>query len=93
MDLGAQLILLVIFGIVGFITGKIVGINPYRILSDTGSAIFILSLTFFVFPLSSDPNLVAKNLENMIEFFAKSLPSIIIGDVAGTFVYAITGER
>lgn len=93
MDLGAQLILLVIFGIVGFITSKIVGINPYKIFSDLGSAIFILALTFFIFPASSDPNLVAKNLEKMIEFFAKSLPSMVIGDVAGTIVSAIMGER
>ncbi len=93
MDLGTQLILLVIFGIVGFITGKIVGINPYKILSDVGSAIFILTLIFFVFPVSSDPNLMAKNLENMIKFFVESLPSIVIGDVAGTIVSAITGER
>jgi len=95
MNLGVQLILLIIFGIVGFITDKIWGINPYKIFSDIGTAIFIIILTFLVFPvtLNSNPDTVIKSIENLVIFFAESLPSIIIGDIAGTIVSKLIGER
>ncbi|MHC1565507.1 MAG: hypothetical protein ACXQS6_04215 [Candidatus Syntropharchaeales archaeon] len=92
MDLGTQLIILIIFGVVGFITDKIWGINPYKIFSDIGAAIFLITLIFFAFPASTDPNIVAKNIENMVYFFAESFPSMVIGDIAGTIVSEITGK-
>lgn len=90
MDLGAQLVLLIIFGIVGFITDKIWGINPYKIFSDIGAAIFIISLAFFIFPVTINPDMAVKSIENLIKFFVESLPNIVIGDIAGTFVSKIT---
>ena len=93
MDLASQLILLIIFGIIGFITEKLIGLNLYRIISDLGTAILVLALVFFVYPLSPDPNIIAKKLEIMITFFVESLPSFVIGDIAGTFVSVITGEK
>lgn len=92
MDLGTQLIMLVVFGIMGFIMDKLVGINPYRIVSDISVALFILTLTFYIKPVS-DSQLALKNLENFITFFVESLPSMIIGDIAGTIVSQITGEK
>jgi len=48
MDLGMQLILLIIFGIIGFITDKIWRINPYKIFSDISAALLLLSFMFFI---------------------------------------------
>ena len=93
MGLEVTLIILIIFGIVGFITEKIFGINPYKIFSDIGAAVLIISLAFFIFPVSSDPNVAVKNIGNMVTFFAESLPGIVIGDVAGTIIAAITGDE
>ena len=92
MDLGMQLILLIIFGIVGFITDKIWGINPYKIFSDISAALLLLSFMFFIFPAMTNPNpdVITKSIESLLTFFVESLPSIIIGDVAGTFVSRIT---
>ena len=88
MDLGAQLVLLIIFGIVGFITDKIWGVNPYKIFSDISAAIFIVSLMFFVSPVvvNPSPNVAAKSIENLVKFFVESLPSIVVGDIVGTAV-------
>ncbi|MCD6483512.1 MAG: hypothetical protein J7L47_00210 [Candidatus Odinarchaeota archaeon] len=91
MDLETQLIIFVIFGIVGFIMDKLIGINPYRIVSDISATLFILTLIFYIKPVS-DSQLAIKNLENLITFFVDSLPSMIIGDIAGTIVSRITGE-
>jgi len=93
MDLGLQLFLLVIFGLVGFICDKIIGINPYRIFSDLGAVIFILSLIHFIPLTSTEPEIVIKSLESFLKFFVESLPSMIIGDAAGTIVSRITGEK
>jgi len=90
MELGMQLVLLIIFGIVGFITDKIWGVNPYKIFSDIGAAIFIISLAFFILPAAISPDAAVKSVENLTKFFVESLPSIIIGDVAGTVVSKIT---
>jgi len=93
MDYGVQLVLLVIFGFVGFVMGKIVGINPYRIFSDLVAVIFVIALISFVLPVITNPDIAPTNLENMIKFFVRYLPIIIIGDAAGTILSMITGER
>ena len=87
MDLGMQLILGIIFGIIGFLTDKIWGI-PYKIFSDIGAAIFIVSLMFFVSPVvvNPSPNVAAKSIEKLVKFFVESLPSIVVGDIVGTAV-------
>jgi len=37
-----------------------------------------------------NPDVITKSIESLLTFFVESLLSIIIGDVAGTFVSRIT---
>ena len=93
MDLVTNFLFLVLFGIVGFITSKICGINPAKIYSDIGSAIIILPLVFLMFPAIVDPNNALTMLEKIPNFFVNALPGAIIGDAVGTVVASITGEK
>ena len=90
MDLGTTFILLIIFGIIGFITEKIWGINPAKIYSDIVAIVVILVLVSFIPTGTTDLNQSLDNIENLVTFFADALPGIIIGDLAGTFVSKLT---
>lgn len=92
MNYGTQLIILIIFGLIGFVMDKIIGIDPFRIFSDLTAAITVIALISFVFPAATNPDAALSNMDNMINFFVESLPSIVIGDAAGTIVSRITEE-
>ena len=93
MDLGTNLIFLVIFGLVGFFISKIWGINPYRIFSDLAIVAIVIPLTFFIIKAAVNPENALEVVPEMVDFFVNNLPGIIIGDLAGSIVAAITGER
>ena len=90
MGLVINLLVLVIFGLVGFVISKIFGFNPYRIFTDLTTAIIIISMLIIMFPAIMNPENALDTIPNFIQFFAESLPGIIIGDVAGSFVAGIT---
>jgi len=95
MDLGMQFILLIIFGVVGFITERLFGINPYKIASDLAATVLIIGLVFYILPITINPSpeIAAKSIQNLVNFFVNSLPSVILGDVVGSIVSAITGKN
>lgn len=98
MDLATQLVFLIIFAFIGFGTYQLFGINVYKLYSDIGSIVFILGLLGFLSPLLFNPYSISPTeaewrLTGMITFFVESLPSAIIGDLAGTMVSIIVGEK
>jgi len=93
MDLATNLVFLVIFGLVGFATEKIFGFNVYKIFSDLSIVMVLLAIVIFVLPVATNPNSSLTAVENILTFFVNILPGAIIGDLAGSFVAAITGEK
>jgi hypothetical protein len=93
MDLGTFLIFLIIFGIIGFITEKIWGINPYKIYTDIGVLILVIVIIFMFFPIIFNPQDINGNTQRIVVFFVKILPGAIIGDVAGSVISKITGNK
>ena len=91
MDLGTNLIFLVIFGIFGFVISKIWDVNPYRIFSDIVAAVIIIMLVIAMLPAIFNPENALDAIPNVVDVFANSLPGIIIGDVAGSIIGTITG--
>ena len=90
MDLVTNLFFLILFGIIGFITDKIYGINPDKIYLDIGSMIFILLLYFLIPKETTDLNQSIDNIKNIFIFFTAALPGMVIGDLAGTVVSRLT---
>jgi hypothetical protein len=93
MDMATNLIFLVIFGLIGFVISKIWGINPYRIFSDIGTVVIMVPLMFFVINASLNPENALNLIEPMVDFFVNNLPGIMIGDIAGSLIAEITGEK
>jgi len=98
MDLGTQFLLFIIFAFIGFITHQLWGFDVYKLYSDVGSMLFIIMLMSFVLPALFNPYGIPPEemewrLTSMITYFVESLPSMVIGDAAGTFVSVVVGER
>lgn len=93
MDLGTNLIFLVVFGIVGFLISKFWGINPYRIFSDLGTMAIVVPLAFFMIKASLNPEESINMIGDIMTFFVENLPGILIGDIAGSIIGAFTGEH
>jgi hypothetical protein len=90
MDLGTNLLFLLIFGLFGFIISKIWGINPYRIFTDVIVVVILVSLVISMWPAIVAPEKAIDTIPNLVDVFANNLPGIIIGDLAGSFISAIT---
>jgi len=90
MDLAINFIILIIFGIFGFIVSKIIGINPYRIFTDLTAGITILIMIIIIAPATLDPENALNTIPNFLEYFVSVLPGIVIGDAAGSVISAIT---
>jgi hypothetical protein len=90
MDLGKNLIFLVIFGLFGFFISKIVGYNPYRIFSDIVAIVVILTFIIAMWPALVAPEEAIETIPNLVDVFTNAFPGILIGDVAGTIISAIT---
>jgi len=93
MELGTFFIFLVIFGIIGFITEKIWGLNPYKIYTDIGALILITGVLFVMLPAVFNPEDINGNIDRVVNFFVKILPGAVIGDAAGSFIAEIAGGR
>ncbi len=93
MDLGAFFIFLIIFGIVGFITEKIGGLNPYKIYLDIGALILAIGTVFVVLPAVFNPKDINGNVNRIVNFFVKILPGAVVGDIAGSSIAEVTGGR
>jgi len=91
MDLGTNLIFLVVFGVFGFAISNISGVNPYRIFSDIVAAIFIILLFIAILPGIFNPENALDAMPNVVEVFANNFPGIVIGDIAGSIIGVITG--
>lgn len=90
MDLGTFLIFLIIFGLLGFIISKFVGFNPYRIFTDLVAVVIIILLLIAMWPAIITPEKSIETIPNVVDVFANNLPGILIGDLAGSFIGAIT---
>jgi energy-coupling factor transporter transmembrane protein EcfT len=90
MDPGINLIFLIIFGLAGFVISKIIGINPYRIFSDITMYFIIILIIVVMFPALINPHNADNIIANLIDVFVNNLPGIIIGDIAGTIISAVT---
>lgn len=93
MDAGTNLIFLIIFGIIGFIISKIWDINPYRIFSDLLAGIFVISLMLLLLPVILNPSSSLDYIPLVINLFVNNLPGMVIGDIAGSIIASITGEK
>jgi len=93
MDLGAFFIFLIIFGIIGFITEKIWGLNPYKIYSDIGVLVLATGIIFVMLPTVFNPEDINGNIDRIVLWFTNVLPGAVVGDVAGSFVAELTGGR
>jgi len=91
MEPGTFLIFLVIFGIIGFITEKIWGLNPYKIYSDIGALVLVTGVMFVMFPAIIHPEDLDGNINRIVTFFTNILPGAVIGDIAGSIISKITG--
>ena len=92
MDLGANLIILVIFGVFGFVISYFWGINPYRIFTDLIAASIIIAFPIAMWPAIVEPEKAIETIPNIVDVFVNNLPGIVIGDIAGSIIGAITGE-
>jgi len=90
MNLGDQLIFLIIFGLVGFLISKIWGINPYRIFSDLSAAIIVIIMLIIMLPAFINPENALDTIPGFIGYFVSVLPGIVVGDIAGSIVGEIT---
>ncbi len=93
MSLETNLIFLILFGLIGFVTEKIFGWNPYKIYSDVGTLIIASGIIFIMLPAVFNPEDINGNMDRIIFWFTGILPGAIIGDIAGSFISAITGEK
>jgi len=91
MDLATNLIFLVAFGLFGFVVSYFFDINPYRIFSDIAAAFIIVLLIIAMLPAIFNPENALDAIPNVVDVFANNLPGIIIGDIAGSIIGAITG--
>lgn len=91
MDLATNFIFLVIFGVIGFITEKIWGFDPYKWYSDLGAVILSSGIFLLILPIVLNPTDVSGNTNRVVLWFTNVLPGTLIGDVAGSFISAITG--
>ncbi|MBU1198877.1 MAG: hypothetical protein KKF46_06100 [Nanoarchaeota archaeon] len=93
MDLVGQLIFGVVFGLIGFGIGKLAGLNPAILAADAGAIIIILPLLVIILRISFNPESGLTAIEDMVNWFVKYWPGIIIGQIAGNLVGAFTGEN
>jgi len=93
MELGTFFIFLVIFGVIGFITEKIWGLNPHKIYSDIGALVLVAGIIFIMLPIVFNPEDINGNTDSVVNFFVKVLPGAVVGDLAGSFIAEITGGR
>ena len=90
MDLGTNLLFLVIFGLFGFFISKFWGFNPYRIFSDIVVIVVILTLVIAMWPALVAPEEAIDSIPNLVDVFVNNLPGILIGDIAGTVISELT---
>lgn len=92
MSLESNFIFLVIFGVVGFITEKIWGTNPYKMYSDISMFVILLVVVAVILPAINNPEYIEGNVDRLVNLAVNILPGVIVGDMAGSFVAKITGE-
>jgi hypothetical protein len=93
MDLAGQFIFGIIFGIAGYIIGKIWGFNPATIAGDIGTIAVMVPLIVIIMRVSINPQEGILAIQDLINWFVKYWPGMIIGEVAGNVVGAVTGEK
>jgi len=90
MNLETNLIFLVIFGLISFITDKKWGFNPNKIYSDLGSMLFAFTFVIIILPVLFNPNAAFTTIEKMVWVFKNAFPGMVVGEIAGVFVSRIT---
>jgi hypothetical protein len=93
MSLETNFIFLVVFGVIGFMIEKFYNFNPAEYWAKFGSASIGISLLIVFLPAIFNPEDFVNNTERLTNWFVAILPSVIIGDLAGQFVFKLTGAR
>ena len=96
MDLGAFLILLIIFGSISFGIEKIWGVSLYKFYLAIGSITVIFSILYSMMPIITNPsdiNASTLSINRSITWLVNFLPGALVGDIAGVFIAKITGEE
>lgn len=80
-----DILVLIIFALIGGVIGIIFGWDPYKIGGQIGVAIFALASIPFIFALTltHDINTSTNILTKYVDFWANNFVAIILGDVAG----------
>ncbi len=81
-----------IFGIFSFAYSKIFGVsNPAKIAGNIMAVVVFAPLFLFAIYASFNPSKSIELLPAVLNLWIQNLPGIIMGDVAGSLVAAITG--
>ena len=79
--------LLVLAALAGMVTKLAVGWDPWKLLGSLTLVLLLLPLLSLAF--ESDPQVVQKATNTMIERIVAEIPSILVGEVAGVFAATI----
>jgi len=90
MDIATNLLFLIVFGIAGFIIGKIWGFDPYTIVTDLLAVVLIIMFVAVMFPVLVDPSKSLDVIPAMVKLFSDNIVGILIADIAGVVIGAIT---
>jgi len=93
MDLASQFIILIIFGIIGFIIGYFTGFNPANLFSNIGAVVIILPAIFIILKEIANPEYVPQAVNDLAKWLVDTLPGAITSDAAGAVVGALVGRK
>lgn len=93
MDVGLTILLLVVFGVIGYLSSLIIGINIYTLFCSIGIIGFFGPLVILMFYATINPEAAIYKLGDVLVLTFSNLPSIIIGDIAGIFIGLITRSK
>lgn len=94
MSLASNLVFLIIFGIAGYVIEKIYDFDPAEYWAKFGAASIAISLLIAYIPALFNMQDVANNVLRITTWYVNVLPGVVIGDLAGQIVSAVTrGSR
>lgn len=96
MDLVTNLVVLIIFGLLSFVIEMIWGVNPYHAYTAIGTITLVGSLLYIMGPSlanAGDINAFTLSITRLTNWLVDFLPGALIGNVAGSLLAKITGDR
>jgi len=93
MDVGLTILLLVIFGVIGYFLSYFIGLNIYTLFCNISVILIFAPLIILIFYATINPEAAIYKLGDVFVLVFNNFPSIMIGNIAGIFISIITGER